>query len=164
MRKVLALAVLLASSVGLAEPASAAMGPQTFVLFQRTGQHDFTVIAKGPISGIGTDVLLSEGFDPSTGARQRMTETVFPQGSTYNTLTVTSNAIRFDPNRCVAQINGTSHLETTGGTGAYEGATGSGEVTFQAYVVNRRTATGCSQEVVSSFSLARVSGTATVPG
>ena len=63
---------------------------------------------------------------------------MFPGGSTFNTLTVLDNQLAFDPRTCVANITGRSHLEVTGGTGTYEGVTGSGEVSFRAISIGER--------------------------
>jgi hypothetical protein len=142
--------------------ASAASGPQTFVLYQGPNDDHFTVYAAGPISGVGTDILLDEGVDEA-GRTQRHTETVFPQGSTFNTLTVLENNLAFDPRSCIARITGTSQLETTGGTGAYEGATGQGQVSFRALALFERTPEGCSRRPVAVYSVATVTGTASVP-
>lgn len=142
--------------------ASAQTGPQRFVLYQGPDDEHFTVYASGPISGVGTDFLLAQGVDAS-GRTQRMTETVFPEGSTFNTLTVQENSLAFDPRTCVARITGRSHLDITGGTGAYEGVTGTGEVAFQAISVGERTPEGCSRTNTRTYSVAYITGTATLP-
>jgi hypothetical protein len=142
--------------------ASADTGAQSFVLYQAPGEENFTVYATGPVSGVGTDYLLTEGVDAS-GRTQRTTETVFPNGSTFNTLTVQENSLAFDPRTCVARITGRSHLDITGGTGAYEGVTGSGQVTFQAISVAERTPEGCSRTNARTYAVAYISGTASVP-
>ena len=148
---------------GWAGTAVADVERQTFVLYQAPGEEHFTVYAAGPISGVGTDYLLGESVDPSTGRTQRTTETVFAEGTTFNTLTVLENSLSFDPRTCVARITGRSHLDITGGTGAYEGVTGSGEVTFQAISVGQRTEDGCSRTGARTYSVAYISGTATNP-
>ena len=162
-RRLLAVVVAVAALLGPAASARAETGTQRFTLYQAPGEENFTVYAAGPISGVGTDYLLDEGVDPTTGATQRRTETVFPEGSTFNTLTVRQNTLSFDPRTCVARVVGTSHLEITGGTGAYEGVTGSGEVTFQAIVVGERTPEGCSRTNTRTYSVAYITGTATLP-
>ena len=73
--------------------ALAQSGTQTFVLYQAPGQEHFTVYAAGPISGVGTDFLVGEAVEPGTGRTRRRTETVFPGGSTFNTLTVLDNQL-----------------------------------------------------------------------
>ena len=157
---ILLAAVLLFVSGGTA---TAQSGTQTFVLYQAPGQEHFTVYAVGPVSGVGTDYLLSEGVEASTGRTQRMTETVFPGGSTFNTLTVLDNQLAFDPTTCVARITGRSHLEITDGTGSYEGVTGSGEVSFQAFSIAARTPTGCSRTDTRTYSVAYITGTSALP-
>lgn len=163
-RRGLAGAFVLATIVlTVGRPAAAATGPQRFVTYQRPGQQHMTVVAQGPISGVGTDILTSQTFDPQTGTLRRTTETIFPQGTTFNTLTVGRSTNTFDPVSCVGRSVGTSHLDITGGTGAFTGASGSGEVVFEAILVHQRTAQGCSPEPQRSYLVARVTGSATVP-
>lgn len=161
--RVLAALLVVVALVGGAGSASAQTATQTFVLYQAPGEENFTVYAAGPITGVGTDFLLGEGVAPSTGTTQRMTETVFPGGSTFNTLTVQENNLAFDPRTCVARITGRSHLDITGGTGAYQGVTGSGEVTFHAISIAERTPEGCSRTNMRTYSVAYITGTATLP-
>ena len=162
-RSLAAVMVAVVTVLGGAGGASAESAPQSFVLYQAPGQENFAVYAAGPISGVGTDFLLAEGVDPSTGRTQRRTETVFPGGSTFNTLTVQENSLAFDPRTCVARITGRSHLDITGGTGTYEGVTGSGEVTFQAISIAERTPDGCSRTNARTYSVAYITGDATLP-
>ena len=162
-RRVVAAVVAVVAVLGGAGTASAEPVAQTFVLYQAPGEENFTVYAAGPISGVGTDFLLEEGVDPSTGRTQRKTETVFPGGSTFNTLTVQENALAFDPRTGGARITGRSHLEITGGNGAYEGVTGSGDVPFQAISVAERTPEGCSRTNARTYSVAYITGAATLP-
>ena len=161
-RRALAAFMAIVALFGWSGAASAQTGPQQFVLYQAPEDEHFTVYASGPISGVGTDFLLAQGVDGS-GRTQRMTETVFPEGSTFNTLTVLENSLAFDPRTCVARITGRSHLDITGGTGAYEGVTGTGEVTFQAISVGERTPEGCSRTNTRTYSVAYITGTATLP-
>lgn len=163
MKRFLSAVVVVVALLVPASPGSAAAERQTFVLYQGPGQDRFTVYAAGPISGVGVDILLGEGIDPSTGRTQRRTETVFPQGSTFNTLTVIENSLAFDPVTCVARVNGRSHLDITGGTEAFEGVSGSGEVVFRAISIARRTSDGCSRTEVSNYLVAHITGTATIP-
>ena len=160
-RGALAALVAVVALFGWSGAASGQTGTQRFVLYQGPDDENFTVYATGPISGVGTDFLLDEGVDPS-GRTQRMTETVFPEGSTFNTLTVQENSLAFDPRTCVAQITGRSHLDITGGSGAYEGVTGSGEVTFRAISIAERTPTGCSRTNARTYSVAYITGTASL--
>ncbi len=61
---------------------------------------------------------------------------------------------------CVARVTGRSHLDITGGTGAYEGVTGSGEVTFHAISIGQRTSEGCSRTGATTYAFAYITGTA----
>ena len=161
-RRALAALVVVVAIFGWSGAASAQTGPQRFVRYQGPDDENFTVYASGPISGVGTDYLLDEGVDPA-GRTQRMTETVFAEGSTFNTLTVQDNSLSLDPRTCVARITGRSHLEITGGSGAYEGVTGSGEVTFHAISIAERTPTGCSRTNTRTYSVAHITGSASLP-
>ena len=163
-RRGLAAAVVVATTVLSFEgTAFGATGPQRFITYQRPGQQHMTVVAQGPISGVGTDVLLTQTFDPQTGTLRRTTETIFPQGTTFNTLTVGRSTNTFDSVSCVGRSVGTSHLDITGGTGVFAGASGSGEVVFEAILIHQRTPAGCSPEPQRSYLVARVTGSATVP-
>ena len=163
IRRLWAIAAVAVAVLGPVTAASAESGPQTFLLYQGPGEAQFTVYAAGPISGIGTDFLLAERIDPSTGRTQRDTETVFPGGSTFNTLTVLENSLQFDPRTCVARVTGRSHLDITGGTGDFEGVSGSGEVEFLAISISERTPQGCSRTEMRTYAIARITGTADVP-
>lgn len=161
-RRAVAVLVAVVALLASSGAASAQTGPQRFVLYQGPDDENFTVYASGPISGVGTDYLLDEGVD-AAGRTQRMTETVFPEGSTFNTLTVQENSLAFDPRTCVVRITGRSHLDITGGSGAYEGVTGSGEVTFQAISIGERTPEGCSRTNTRTYLVAYITGTASLP-
>ena len=163
-RLVVGMVALVAVLGGAGTAVAAESAAQTFVLYQAPGEANFTVYASGPIRGVGTDFLLEEGVEPATGRTQRRTETVFPGGSTFNTLTVLENSLTFDARTCVARITGRSHLDVTGGTGGYEGVTGSGEVAFQAISVAERTPDGCSRTTARTYAVAYITGTATLPG
>lgn len=163
IRRLWSVALVAVALLGPATAASAESGPQTFLLYQGPDEDNFTVYAAGPITGVGTDFLLAERVDPTTGRTQRDTETVFPGGSTFNTLTVLENSLQFDPLTCVARVTGRSHLDITGGTGDFEGASGSGEVTFQAISISARTPQGCSRSEMRTYAIARITGTADLP-
>lgn len=158
-------AVLL-SLVGLSEPATATTARQTFLLTELPGEQGITVTAIGPIRGIGTDVVLSEEEDDETGAIVARDQFDFSQGSVFVTTHV-SPEFEFDPRSCVGRGGGALTYEITGGTGAYEGATGSGTGTFRVISVGGRNPDGsCSpdqeDEVVHVF-IVSLTGVATVP-
>lgn len=163
IRRLWAIAVVAVVLLGPVTAASAESGGQTFLLYQGPDEDHFTVFAAGPISGVGTDLLLAERVDPSTGRTQRDTETVFPGGSTFNTLTVLDNSLQIDPLTCVARVSGRSHLDITGGTGDFEGVSGSGEVEFLAISISKRTQQGCSRTEMTTYAIARITGTADLP-
>jgi len=158
-------AVLL-SLFGLSEPAAAATARQTFLLTELAGEQGITVTAIGPIRGVGTDVVLSEEEDDETGAIVARDRFDFPQGSVFVTTYVTPE-FEFDPRSCVGRGGGRLTYQITGGTGVYEGTTGSGTGTFRVVSVGGRNPDGsCSpdpeDEVVHLF-IVTLTGVATVP-
>jgi hypothetical protein len=158
-------AVLL-SLFGLSESAAAATARQTFLLTQLPGEQGITVTAIGPIRAVGTDVVLSEEEDEETGVIVARDRFDFAEGSLFVTTYVTPE-FEFDPRSCVGRGGGGLTYEITGGTGAYEGATGSGTGTFRVVSVGGRNPDGsCSpdqeDEVVHLF-IVTLTGTATVP-
>ena len=158
-----AVAVAVGALVALAGAAVADTGHQELILFSGPGQEEATVIAIGPISGVGTDVVLNEEFDDEAGTFVSEDELVFPQGSAFTTFSGTAT-FDLDPVTCVGRGGGNADFDIDGGTGEYEGATGSGSGTFQFVFVGERTAEGCVEgEDDPGFFFARLSGTATVP-
>lgn len=123
----------------------------------RSGSESFTiiepshaggpVIARGAFTAAGTDVELTPGSHaPATGVF------VFPAGTISVLHTVTSHSGTFNPKTCVAhfQISGTYVI--TGGTGVYEGATGSG--VFH----GSGTSVGCDENTASQLVVIRAHG------
>ena len=164
MKKTLAaVAVAVAALIGLAGPAVADTGRQEIILFSGPGQEEATVIAIGPIFGVGTDVVLNEEFDDEAGTFVSEDELVFPQGSAFTTFSGTAS-FDLNPLTCVGQGGGNADFDITGGTGAYQGAAGNGSGTFRFLFVGQRTAEGCVEsEDDPGFFFAHLSGTATVP-
>lgn len=154
MRRLIAgVALGVGALLGLSSPAWAVTGPQTFVLFGGFDE-DATIVATGPISGVGTSI--STGEDTETD--------IYPNGSVNLRHPETGGSDSFDPRTCfgTATFNGTYSIE--GGTGAYAGATGAGTYQGQAFFLAERTAQGCSEEETAfSFFLVRAAGTTTLP-
>ena len=164
MKKALAsLAVAVGVLVGLAGPALADTGRQELILFAGPGEEEPTVFAIGPISGTGTDVVLDEEFNEETGTFVSEDALEFPQGTAFTTFSGTAE-FEMNPVTCVARGGGDAAFDITGGTGHYEGASGSGSGTFRFLSVGQRTDEGCVEsEDDPGFFFARLSGTATVP-
>ena len=142
--------------LGLSSPAWAVTGPQTFILFGGGNDDTGTIVASGPISGVGTSIPTGEETETD----------VFPNGSIDLRHPVTGGSDSFDPRTCfgTATFYGTYEIES--GTGAYAGATGTGTGTYQgqAFFLTERTAQGCSdEETAFSFFYVRATGTTTLP-
>ena len=154
MRRIIAgVALGLGSLLGLASPALAVTGPQSFTLFGPF-DDDGTIIANGPIAGFGRSI--------STG--EETERDVFPQGSVNLRHPQTGGSDSFDPATCFGRstFNGTYAIES--GTGAYAGASGSGTYQGQAFFLAERTAQGCAEnDLVFSFYFVRAGGTTTLP-
>jgi hypothetical protein len=147
------MAVSGAAILMLAAPAGALTGEQTFVVFG--AGDDATVVATGPISGVGQD------FESQTEEESTF---VFPNGSVVADHPSTSEEFDFNPVTCLgtAQFAGTYSLRD--GTGAYTGASGTGTYSGRAVFLAERTATGCSEtETVFDFFFVRATGTTTLP-
>lgn len=155
MRKLMAgLGVALGAWLVVAGPAMAATsGDQTFTIVgeDNTG----TVVASGPITGVGTDVETSDTTDTF----------VFDAGSiTISHIDNPGGTQSFNPTTCIGRGTFTGNYTITSGTGAYANATGSGTYSGRFFFVGDRDETGqCAEEGGFSFFTVRVSGTTTLP-
>ncbi len=157
------LAVLLAAAtfilIGLASPAAAqTAGNQRFIVFGAGSGADvpFRVFAIGPITGVGT---FEETEDPDI-VRFR-----FPQGTVTLDSPTGDETGEFDERTCTGSFTFTGPFTIIGGTGAFQGATGSGTVQGQGRFVGERTATGCSEDEDAGFFFlyATATGNVTLP-
>lgn len=156
-------ATLVVVSVGLlvaAGPASAATGPQTFRLVFTGDPAPGLVgkaVATGLVNAIGTDTAV----DQPTGADV----ITLPKGSITFIATAPPGGITFNPATCVVRFNvvGGSYL-VVGGTGAYQGASGSGTYAAKGVEVFNRLNGACDTTSVRSFVLSFVlTGPLTIP-
>jgi hypothetical protein len=120
-------------TAGFATPAWAddPTGAQTFrtTTVRRDGADPIRiVVASGVISSVGREVILDQNQGPD-GSNVVDAEFVFPQGTVFVTMTFTVDFSIQGPPVCMATtaINGTFVI--TGGTGAFQGASGSGTLT-----------------------------------
>lgn len=159
----------IAGAVGLATVASGAAwaltrpaGSQTFVLYNSgsTFGGENTVVASGPITGIGTERILAD--NSSQGTQEFTNQLVFPDGTV--TMDVHgSDTTTVDPRTCAGNQTGHVTWTITGGTGAYAGATGSGTGRYTDRFVLQRDANGCNEDTpVAQVFVAHERGTADV--
>lgn len=103
------------------------------VLAETTGSQRFTVlipadgpgtvIATGVVTGVGSEVDTREQVPPSSPFQATYT---FPEGQLFATVSAAGRPqVEFNPRSCVTTITIVDTATITGGTGAFEGASGS---------------------------------------
>jgi hypothetical protein len=88
-----------------------------------------------------------------------------PQGALFSTASVAS-MFHLDPTTCVGRQPQSGTFQLTGGTGEFAGATGTGTLSGEGFVIFQRTAEGvCAldQPPLAVFVVLRLTGTAAVP-
>ncbi len=154
-----ALGVLLGITLGLiastGAAAAQAAGEQRFVVlvYGFGGQETTTVIAVGPITGVGT-------FEETED--EDLVRFVFPEGSVTLNAPSEDESEEFDEFTCTGRFTFSGPWEIVGGTGAYEDATGSGRFEGQGRFVGQRDIEGCSEDENAGFFLLYVEVTGTV--
>ncbi len=136
MRRLLFGAIVAAISlVGLPGSAFAATGSEAISVrtFSQGGQTIRYVEAEGPITGSGTETVLTTAIFPR-GAREVTVEWDFGQGAVFATMKIQQTVVAAGPPTCITVVQFTGTFEITGGTGAYEGASGSGTLTGEGRV------------------------------
>ena len=164
---VVALAVAAVPIVGLAGPAAAASGPQTFNLyfvgsFVAGASNAGPVVGRGPITAYGSAVnsgFVVDQFGQFTGSNQLR----FPQGTVFVNFSGQLDSFVFDPRTCITTIKGHGTWTVANATGAYAGTTGGGTFVNDVTLIARRTATGCSTET-TEISQITLTGSINVPG
>lgn len=157
MKKAFAVVLGIAFGIfGLAGTASAqAGGNQRFIVFGSGsgGDESATVIAFGPITGVGT---FEETADPD------VVRFVFDEGSITLAVPSDEESEEFDERTCSGSFTFSGSFEIIGGTGAYEGATGSGRFQGQGRFFGERTLEGCSEDEDAGFFFFLVNATGNV--
>jgi hypothetical protein len=150
--------------VGLAGPAGAASGVQTFRMVYRsdpsTGAPGVAV-ATGPISAVGTDTNVGTQLNEN-GTRTNTDVLAFPAGSVTTVSIDPPDVFHFDFTTCVARIAAAGPYTITGGTGAYQGATGGGTFTVVGVITFAHTPQGCGQPVTTVV-VVTATGTISIP-
>lgn len=163
MRKVIALAatVLFFLLHAIGPAVAEASGDQDWVVITTPGQPT-RVVASGVVNGVGTvtDFLT---LNPD-GTFDNFAIQHFPDGTLlYHGMgTFTLNV---DPRTCIGRGDVIGPFVITGGTGAYEGASGSGTALIVlTFVFGRNADGGCAQgPPARTYGVARAAGTVTVP-
>lgn len=145
--------------MGLASPAMAqTAGNQRFIVVGggSGSQESFRVIAIGPITAVGT-------FEETED--EDVVRFVFPQGTVTIDSPTGDETEDFNERACVGRFTFTGPFTIIDATGAYEGATGSGQVQGQGTFVGERTPTGCSEDENAGFFFlyATATGLVTLP-
>ncbi len=160
MKRAVAMAVASVVAVlVLPGTASAEGGSQRFTLIFRDGES--TVVAAGPIAGVGTVVEEEGGTELSFPVTF-----VFPDGSVSLIVSTVEESFDFDPVSCIVRFELVESYIITGGTGRYDGATGSGTFTGRAILVFPRdehgNCLGPESDAAPLFSLSVLSGNGSV--
>lgn len=140
---------------------AATSGAQDWVIVSRSGQPN-RVGAYGVINTTGT-VVDHLNLNPATGSFDNVATQTFPAGTlAYHG--VGTATLQIDPRTCIGTGHIVSeHFAITGGTGAYQGASGTGTATGDLGFLFTPTATGCSQVPAESWGVDRAVGTLTLP-
>ena len=117
------------------------------------------VVASGVVNGVGTDVFRPSG----EGGPNSYSTYVFRAGTLSITTTATAFDVRPLGSSCVATFTATGTWEVTGGTGAYQGATGHGTLTVRGTMASARTPDGCSGTDGTSHGVIRETGQISLP-
>lgn len=118
-------------------------GVQRFMFLGTDASREGTpaiVVATGPIHAKGTDVVISETED----------KLVFPDGTVSLTHDPKTSGDSFDPVTCLFRFRERGTYQVTGGTGAYEGATGRGTYRVKGFGV------GCDQNAPPEVFMLRI--------
>ncbi len=162
MRKTVALLAgvvwLLLSQAGAAFASTS--GPQTWVVVSRSGQPT-RVAAYGVVNAAGT-VVDRLTLHLETGTFDNFATQTFPDGTLEYHGSGTA-VLTVDPRTCVGTGRFVGPFVITGGTGRYEGASGSGVAIGDLGFLFARTATGCSPVPLQSWGVARATGELTLP-
>ena len=137
----LSLAVAACAEDGAAGQASSTQAIKLYSLTLRGEEQPVHVVARGPINGIGTVAADRE----TGGGRVHQVTLRFDRGTVRLELRLTREGEGWrSVNRrtCRAKRFGRGRFLITGGTGAYEGATGNGRFTEGGIAIAQRTRSG----------------------
>ena len=158
-RAALSLLIAVVVLLGHPAPAFAQQGTQRFIGTSTVpGGNTGTIVATGPITGVGTFVL-PEGQGPGPLPGQFN----FSEGTLFVTIVPNPPAIDFNPQTCLVLIRTSGTFEVTGGTGRFAGASGAGTFAGRAVVLLARGPQGeCQPEAEPRFFFAVADNTGNV--
>ncbi len=124
-----------------------------------------TVIATGVVTGVGSEVDTREQVPPGSPFQATYT---FPEGQLFATVAAAGRPqVEFNPGNCVTTINLVDTATITGGTGAFEGASGSSTDTVRVISVAGRgddgRCLGPEHPPIFELGIIRSEGTLTLP-
>jgi hypothetical protein len=160
MRKLAVAAVgVLCVLAGPAGSASADNVEQRWLVLTNPGKPT-KVVATGTLNASGTviDVLT---LNPD-GTFDNLATQVFPDGNLFYHGAGTFE-FTVDPRTCIGKGDVVGPFEITGGTGAYEGASGEGVALIDLTFWFDKTETGCSQQPARVHGVAKATGTLDIP-
>jgi hypothetical protein len=149
-KTMVALALSALPVVAAGGPASAASGTETFRLFFTGtfvfgGSNTGSVFASGPINAAGSAVnsgFIVDQFGQFTGNNVLR----FDEGTLFVNFAGSLDSFDFDPRTCVTRITGHGTWEVADASDDLAGTTGGGTFRNDVTLIQRRTASGCSEE------------------
>ena len=109
-------AIVVVGAIGTGTAGASSTSTQYFTAVQTSADGPTTVVAAGPISATGTDIVVTNHKD----------HFVFPQGTLIVKHEATSSRESFDPETCVLTFSERGKYTIVRGSDAYRGVSGSG--------------------------------------
>jgi hypothetical protein len=132
--------------VMLAGPAAArsATNQRFKIVFVNT-EEEATMVAVGPISGVGKIFFVSSEDRPD-GSFVETYRAELPSGGFIFTVFGAPESFDLNPRTCVLRLVNSGTFTISEGTGAYSGVSGQGTFTFRLTQISQRTSEGCEEE------------------
>lgn len=121
-----------------------------------------TVVTNGVANSVGYESLVSQGPGPSPGTFVATSQFVFPDGSYNVAISGVVEGVRaFGPDDCYVTVDVSGTYELDGGSGVFNGMTGTGTFSGHNTVFGTPTDGGCSLEGAMLVSNLKGSGPVT---
>jgi hypothetical protein len=161
MRRFIAATVgVLCILAGLSSGATAAQSnKQRWLVLTRPGEPTH-VVASGVLNARGTVIDVLTLFPD--GTFDNLATQVFPDGNLFYHGAGTFE-LSINPRTCIGEGDVVGPFEITGGTGAYEGATGEGTALIDLRFFFEKTETGCAPFPSRVYGVAQAEGTLNLP-